>query len=303
MVESTHSDQRFQELSVRRSLPSQPDNCYETVTGRESATAAPAGYLDIKPLARACRSPALTVRDRHAAGSLLERWSRTEGELTARQWALAAVLARKVGPAPDAPSRSGYVPQHAAEGRWWLDTSSWRQARRGVKSGCVRRHQTRERDAKIARWVNRRRFTVRDVAQHVGMAASTVSRIASRARGGAGFWRGPTKRWPLPPSRPRRPLRQPSWSTPRAHAPAVSDSRNTSIFTSLTAWSALRSVRSLPDSAVQAEAEHLNSKLARPLRPAELARIARSVCRRRLRFAQHPAQGRRAMHIGLGGDD
>lgn len=252
---------------------------------------APAGYLDIEPLARAYRSPALTDRYRHAARSLLERWSHTEGELTTRQWALAAVLAHKVGPAPDAPLRSGYVPQQAPEGRWWLDTSSWRQARRGIKSGCVRRFLTRERDARIARWVNRRRFTVRQVALHVGMAPSTVSRIASRARGGAGFWRGLTKRWPLPPSRSRRPLRQPSWSTPRAHAPAISGSRNTAIFTSLTAWSALRNVRNLPDAAVRAEAERLNCELARPLRPVELARIAQSVCWRRLRFAQRPAQG------------
>ena len=249
---------------------------------------APAGYLDIEPLARACRSPALAVRDRYAARSLMERWSRTEGELTARQWVLAAVLARKAGPAPDAPRRSGYVPQRAPEGRWWLDTSSWRQARRGVKSGCVRRHQTRERDAKIARWVNRRRFTVRQVAGHVGMAPSTVSRIASRARGGVGFWRGPTKQWPLAPARPRRRLREPSLRSPRAHPSAVAGSRNTAIFASLAAWSALRSVRNLPDAAVLAEAERLNCELPRPLLPAEVRRIVRSVCRRRCRFAQHP---------------
>ena len=249
---------------------------------------APAGYLDIEPLARASRSPALTDRDRYAARSLMERWSRAEGDLTARQWALAAVLARKAGPAPDAPRRSGYVPVAAPERRWWFDTSPWRQARRGVKSGCVRRHQTRERDDKIARWVNRRRFTVRQVARHVGMAPSTVSRIAGRALGGSGFWRGPSKRWPIPPARPRRLLRQPSLRSPRAYPAAVYGSRNTAIFTSLTAWSALRSVRSLPDAAVRAEAERLNSELARPLRPVELSRIARSVCRRRLRFAQHP---------------
>ena len=87
--------------------------------------AAPAGYLDIEPLARASRSPALTERDRHAARSLLERWSHTEGELTARQRALAAVLARKAGFAPAAPRRSGYVPQQAPEGRWWTVDPRW----------------------------------------------------------------------------------------------------------------------------------------------------------------------------------
>lgn len=250
-------------------------------------TVAPAGFLYIEPLARACRSPALTERDRHAARSLVERWSRTEGELTARQWALAAVLTRKAGPAPDAPRRSGYVPEAAREGRWWLDTSPWRQARRGIKSGCVRRHQTRERDARIARWVNRGRFTVREVARHVGIAPSTVSRIASRARGGAGFWRGPRKRWPPAAPRRRHSLRQPSLRTPSALPPAVSGSRNTAIFSSLVAWTALRRVRELPDAAVRVEAERLNYELAQPLRPAELARIVRSVCRRRHRFAQH----------------
>ena len=100
---------------------------------RAMTATAPAGYLDIEPLAWASRSPALAERERHDARSLMERWSRTEGALTERQWRLAAVLARKAGPAPDAPRRSGYVPVAAPEGRWWFDVSPWRQARRGVQ--------------------------------------------------------------------------------------------------------------------------------------------------------------------------
>ena len=249
--------------------------------------AAPAGYLDIEPLARSVRSSALTDRDRHCARSLVEQWSRREGELTRRQWRMAAVLARKAGTAPE-PGPSGYVPVKARETRWWLDPSSHRQACRGRKSGLARRRATRERDARIARWVNRGRYTVRQVAKHVGMAASTVSRIASRARGGTGFWRGPPKQWPLPPSRPRRPLRQPSLNTRRAFSPAAASSRNTAIFASLMAWTGLRAVQKLPDRAVRDEAECLNRLLREPLRPAELRRVVRSVCRRRLRFAQQP---------------
>ena len=249
--------------------------------------AAPAGYLDIEALARAVRSPGLTDRDRHCARSLVERWSRREGELTRRQWRMAAVLARKAGTAPE-PGRGEHVLVKAPETRWWFETSSHRQACRGRKSGLARRYATRERDARIAHWVNRGRYTVRQVAKHVGMAASTVSRIASRARGGTGFWRGPPKQWPLPPSRPRRPLRQPSMSTPKAFSPAVSGSRNTSIFASLMAWTGLRAVQKLPDRAVRDEAECLNRLLREPLRPAELRRVVRSVCRRRLRFAQQP---------------
>ena len=249
--------------------------------------AAPAGYLDIEPLARSVRSSALTDRDRHCARSLVEQWSRREGELTRRQWRMAAVLARKAGTAPE-PGPSGYVLVKARETRWWLDTSPHRQACRGQKSGLARRYTTRERDARIAHWVNRGRYTVRQVARHVGMAASTVSRIASRARGGTGFWRGPPKQWPLPPSRPRRPLRQPSLNTRRAFSPAAASSRNTAIFASLMAWTGLRAVQKLPDRAVRDEAECLNRLLREPLRPAELRRVVRSVCRRRLRFAQQP---------------
>lgn len=256
------------------------------VFGRLAMTAAaPAGYLEIAALARACRAPALTDRDRHCARSLLECWSRTEGKLTSGQWHMAAVLVHKAGGAPE-PGRRKYVLTKAPETRWWLDTSPHRQSCRGCKSGVARRYATRERDARIARWVNRGRYTVRQVAKHVGLAASTVSRIASRARGGAGFWRGPERAHPLPPSRPRRPLREPSMNTLGAFSPAPFGSRNPSIFTSLTSWTGLRAIQRLPDSAIMAEAERLNRELARPLRPTELRRIVRSVNQRRKRFAQ-----------------
>ena len=121
---------------------------------------------------------------------------------------MAAVLAHKASGTPEQ-GRSQYVLVKAPESRWWFDTSSHRQSCRGCKSGVARRYATRERDARIARWVNRGRYTVRQVAKHVGLAASTVSRIASRAWGGAGFWRGPERAHPLP----RRPLREPSLNT------------------------------------------------------------------------------------------
>ena len=245
--------------------------------------AAPAGYVEVEALARACRSPRLTEHDRFCARSLVERWSALDGELTRRQWAMAAVLAHKAGKADNAPKPGRYILEKAPERRWWLDTSPHRQSCRGRKSGMARRYATRDRDARIARWVNRGRYTVRQVARHVGMAASTVSRIASRARGGAGFWRGQERAWPV-----RRPLlRQPYLNTPRAFSPSPIGSRNTSIFTSLTSWTGLRAVQRLSDRAILHEAERLNREIARPLRPAELRRVVRSVCRRRHRFAQH----------------
>ena len=148
--------------------------------------AAPAGYLDIEPLARSVRSSALTDRDRHCGMQVsayqgMSEWSRREGELTRRQWRMAAVLARKAGTAPE-PGRGEHVLVKAPETRWWFETSSHRQACRGRKSGLARRYATRERDARIARWVNRGRYTVRQVAKHVGMAASTRSRYCMRRR-------------------------------------------------------------------------------------------------------------------------
>ncbi len=248
--------------------------------------AAPAGYLDIEPLARAVRSPALTDRDRHCARSLVEQWSRREGELTRRQWRMAHVLERKAGSTPE-PGRGGYVLVKAPESRWWFDTSSHRQSCRGRKSGLARRHATRDRDAKIARWINRGRYTVRQVARHVGLSIGAVSAIASRARGGKGYWRGPEKYHP-PDTRRRRVFSRPSMRTPSAIIPADTSPRNPAMFKSLSAWAGLTTVQRLPDCAIQAEAERLNRVFSEPIRPAELRRIVRSVCRRRNRFAQHP---------------
>ena len=152
---------------------------------------APAGFVEIEALARASRSPKLTEHDRYCAGSLVRQWSdqatagprATPIPLSRRQWAMAAVLARKAGVAPE-PGRGGYVLVQAPETRWFLDTSPHRQACRGRKSGLARRHATRDRDGLIARWVNRRRHSVRQVARHVGLSIGAVSAIASRARGG-----------------------------------------------------------------------------------------------------------------------
>ena len=152
-----------------------------------------------------------------------------------------------------------------------------RQSCRGRKSGMARRYATRDRDARIARWVNRGRYTVRQVARHAGLSPSSVSRIASRARGGAGFWRGRERAWPV-----RRPLlRQPSLSTPSAFSPSPIGSRNTSIFTSLTSWTGLRAVQRLSDRAILHEAERLNQVFSEPMKPAQVKKVARSVCRRR----------------------
>ena len=256
--------------------------------------AAPAGFVEIEALARACRSPRLDAHDRHCARSLIDQWSRqatagpraTPIPLTRRQLAMAAVLARKAGSAPG-PGRGAYVLEKAPERRWFLDTSPHRQACRGRKSGMTRRYATRDRDAKIARWINRGRHGVRQVAKHVGLSIGAVSAIASRARGGKGYWRGPEKYHP-PDTRRRRLFSLPSWKAPRAFNPASHASRNSSIFSSLTAWTALNTVRKLPDRVVLHEAERLNCELIRPLRPAEIRRVVRSVCRRRSRFAEHP---------------
>ena len=248
--------------------------------------AAPAGYLDIEPLARSVRSSALTDRDRHCARSLVEQWSRREGELTRRQWRMAAVLARKAGTAPE-PGPSGYVPVKAPESRWWFNTSSHRQACRGRKSGIARRYATRDRDARIARWINRGKYSIRQVARHVGLSTGAVSAIASRARGGKGYWRGPEKYHP-PDTRRRRVFSQPSLRTCRPFSPfppAAAGSRNVALFTSLSAWTGLQEVKRLPDAAVRAEAERLNLLFSKPLRPKELKRIVRSVCKSRSRFA------------------
>ena len=251
---------------------------------------APNGYVEITALAAASRSPLLTPHDKHCARSLIRAWSdqATAGprasplDLSRRQWRMATALSIK---ARVAPASVRYVLTKAPEARWWFDTSAHRQACRGRKSGVARRYTTRDRDARISRWVNRGVHSVHEVARHVGLALSTVSRIASRARGGTGFWRGP-ERYHRPDIRRRKGLREPSGNTPRALSLTGRGSRNVELFTSLTAWTGLRTVQKLPDTAVFDEAERINAVLREPMRPAELRKVVRSVCRRRRRFAE-----------------
>ena len=162
--------------------------------------AAPAGFVEIEELARVCRSPGLTEHDRYCAGSLVRAWSdqatagprATPISLSRRQWAMAGVLIRKSGATPRS-STSPYILVKAAESRWWFDTSPHRQACRGRKSGMTRRYATRDRDARISRWVNRGRYSVRSVRapcrpvrrRHFGHCQPSTGRGWVLARTGA----------------------------------------------------------------------------------------------------------------------
>lgn len=63
---------------------------------------------------------------------------------------------------------------------WWKDTSQEAQSRRGVKSGKVRRWKNRKRDEQIVRWITKNKFSIKQVAAHVKLHASTICRIVSR---------------------------------------------------------------------------------------------------------------------------
>ncbi len=233
------------------------------------------GYADVAALANVERSPRLDERDRACVRGLLRAWSEHEG-LTFKQWQMASALARKGGTQPQHGGR--YVLTKAPDGRWWLDTSSHRQACRGRKSGLGRRYRTRERDERIGRWINTGKYSVLQVAVHCGLHPTTVWRIASRARGGSGFWRGPERQWPV--LRPHAQLREPYMRAPSARPP-VTGPRNLVLFNALIRWCGLKTVRRLPDEAVKAEAERLNAGCDPPLPARRVQSVVRSVLRYR----------------------
>ncbi|MDE0147874.1 MAG: helix-turn-helix domain-containing protein [Rhodospirillaceae bacterium] len=237
------------------------------------------GYDLVAAAVRLVERGALSDRDAGCVRSIARHWS--ERGTTAGQDRMLSAIVAKAKPASRGAPAGGYVPAPSPYRRpWWLDTSSLAQHRRGVKSGCVRRHRTYERDARIARWINRGHYTVRQVARHTGLNPSTISRIASRARGGRGFWTALRRSLP-------RVLRQPSWNTQTASGPppsarlpeAVGPRNTTGLFDSLMAWTGLRAVRQLPDAAVFREAERLNGLLCEPLKVGRVRSVARSVCR------------------------
>jgi len=229
-------------------------------------------------IALARRVEANKVRD-PAALSLLRWWSE-QGEWTPRQTSMAVALLLKSD--EPIPGETQAVPPYpyTRGGLWHGDTRPERQALRGRKSGIMRRWRTRERDGKILYW-RERGESLAALAARFGLSRSGIAYILRRVVSA-----------PLPKleavQRTIRRVQSLGEVDPPSAIPvpiSACPGQPRRIFRALARWCGLQTVKRLPDSAVQREAERLNAAEARPLKPARVAGIVRKVCRERVQWA------------------
>lgn len=212
------------------------------------------------------------IKDAARARSVLAAWSRTGW--TRRQVRLAAWLVASANPLPGA--RREIAPYAYADGGpWWADTRPERQAARGVKSGKVRRWQTRHRDREIARLHSVLGWSVRRLSRWYGLARSTIAHILAR--------KAARKRARVPP---RQAAEKPFCERPRVVSARLlhAKGRDPTLYRSVVSWLCLRVNIGISPAAVQIEARRLNSMLESPLSEDRVRRICRRAFRAATRF-------------------